>query len=90
MKRKLNFIITQESKTMFFVRLLGKLNVSSRTLYVINTDMAVSLADFTAFFQDEGKSIKRGENHYKLGHVQSCSYSKGELGILVVRGVKIL
>ncbi len=38
--------------------------------------MAVSLADFTVFFQDEGK---RGENYYKSGHVESCSYSKGEL-----------
>ncbi len=68
----------------------SELHVSSRTIYIINTDMAVSLADFTAVLQDEGKSIKRGESHYKSGHVESCSYSKGELGILVVRGGKIL
>ncbi len=65
--------------TTFFVRPLSELQVSSRTIYVINPDMAVSLADFTAFFQDEGKSIKRGENHHKSGHVESCSYTKGEL-----------
>ncbi len=53
--------------------------VSSQTTYVINTDMAVSSADFTVFFEDEGKSIKRGENHYKSGQVESCSCSKGEL-----------
>ncbi len=41
--------------------------------------MAVSLADFTAFFQDKGKSITRDENHYRLGHVESCSYFKGGL-----------
>ncbi len=64
---------------MFFVRPLSELHVSSRTIYVIDTDMAASLADFTAFFQDERKCIKRGENHYKSGHVESCSYSKGEL-----------
>ncbi len=40
-----------------FLRPLSELHVSSRTIYVINTDMAVSLADFTAFFQDKGKSI---------------------------------
>ncbi len=43
---------------MFFVGPLSELQVSFRTIYVINTDMAVSLADFTAFFQDKGKSIK--------------------------------
>ncbi len=53
--------------------------ISSRTIYVINTDMAVSLADFTVFFLDEEKSTQRGETHYKSGHVESCSYLKGEL-----------
>ncbi|CAJ1081208.1 uncharacterized protein LOC111320231 [Xyrichtys novacula] len=41
--------------------------------------MAVTLASFTSFFQDEGKSIKRGENHYKSGHVESGSYAGGEI-----------
>ncbi len=58
--------------------------------HLINTDMAVSLADFTAFFQDEGKSIKRGENHHKSGHVEKCSYSKGELSWPHTRGFQIL
>ncbi len=31
------------------------------------------------FFQEEGKIIKRGENHHKSGHVENCSYSKGEV-----------
>ncbi len=57
----------------------SELHVSSQTIYIISTDMAVSSADFTAFFQDEGKSIKRGENLYKSAHVESCSYSKGKL-----------
>ncbi len=61
------------------MRLLSELHVSSRTIYVINTDMAASLADLTAFFHDEGKSIKRGENCYKSGHFESLSFSKGEL-----------
>ncbi len=51
--------------------------------------MAVSLADFTTFFQDECKSIKRGENPYKSAHVESCSYSKVELVGSVVRGGKM-
>ncbi len=44
--------------------------------------------DFSVFFQDEGKSIKRGENHHKSAHVESCSYSKGEWVGSVVRGRK--
>ncbi len=44
---------------------LSELHVSSQTTYVINTDITISLADFTAFFQDERKSIKRVENRYK-------------------------
>ena len=35
------------------------------------------------FCQGEDKSIKRGENHYKLGHVQSFSYADGEIVGLV-------
>jgi len=43
-----------------------------------HTKTAVTLAHFTSFFQNEAKSIKRGENHYS-GHVESCTYTKGEL-----------
>ncbi len=32
--------------------------------------MAASSADLTAFFQDERKSIKRGENRHKSAHVE--------------------
>ena len=35
------------------------------------------------FFRGEDKSIKRGENHYKLGHVESFSYADGEIVGLV-------
>ena len=31
------------------------------------------------FFQGEDKSIERGENHYKSGHVQSFSYAEGKI-----------
>ena len=35
------------------------------------------------FFQGEDKSIERGENHYKSGHVDSFSYADGEIVGLV-------
>ena len=35
------------------------------------------------FCQGEDKSIKRGENHYKYGHVESFSYVDGEIVGLV-------
>ncbi|KAL7375861.1 hypothetical protein ABVT39_025504 [Epinephelus coioides] len=41
--------------------------------------MAVSLVHFTTFFQGEEKSLKRGENHYKSGHVESFSNASGEM-----------
>ncbi len=44
---------------MFFMRTLSEPHVSSRKIYVINTYMAVSLADFTVFFQDKGELLKK-------------------------------
>ena len=35
------------------------------------------------FFQGDNKTIKRGENHYKLGHVENFSYADGEIVGLV-------
>ncbi len=54
---------------MFFVSSLSELH--------INTDMAISLADFTAFVKDEGKSIKRGENHLKSGLLRAAATGRG-------------
>ncbi len=72
-------MVKKLSKITFFVRLLSELHVLSRTTYVINTDMAVSFADFTAFFRTRGKVLKEVKIIIKSGHVESCSYSKGEL-----------
>ena len=52
------------------------MNYISGLAHVTNTKMAVTLAHFTSFFQNEAKSIKRGENHYKSGHVESCTYTQ--------------
>ena len=35
------------------------------------------------FFQVEDKSIQRGDNQYKFGHVESYSHAGGEIGGLV-------
>ena len=45
--------------------------------------MAVSIFDIMSFFKDEDKSVKRGENHFKSGHVEKCTYSDGQLNGLV-------
>ncbi len=45
----------------------------------MHANMAVSSADSTVFFQDEGKSIKRGENHHESGHVESSEESVGSV-----------
>ncbi len=41
--------------------------------------MTVTSAQFKLFFQNDGKSVKRGENHYKCSRDEHCSYAKGEL-----------
>ena len=41
--------------------------------------MAISLNQFTAFFQGEDKSMERGENHIKSGYVECFSYADGEI-----------
>ena len=40
---------------------------------------ALSIASLSSFFGEEQKSIKKGENHYKSGHVESFTYSQSIL-----------
>ena len=39
----------------------------------------LSIVSLISFFGEEQKSIKKGENHYKSGHVESFTYSQGIL-----------
>ena len=41
--------------------------------------MALSIAAMCCFFQNENKSISRGENHYQWIHVEAFMYSPGVL-----------
>ena len=41
--------------------------------------MAFSISSLCASFEGEIKSISRGENHYKSGHVECISYAQGVL-----------
>ena len=45
----------------------------------IRTKMAFSISSLCAFFEGEIKSISRGENHYKSGHVECITYAQGVL-----------
>ena len=36
-----------------------------------------------SFFKDEERSVNRGENHFKSGHVEQCSYAEGQITGLV-------
>ena len=38
-----------------------------------------SIVSLISFFGEEQKSIRKGENHYKSGHVESFTYSEGIL-----------
>ena len=39
---------------------------------------SLSIASLFSFFTEENKSIRKGENHYKSGHVESFFYEPGE------------
>ena len=45
--------------------------------------MSVSVFDIMSFFNKEEKSVKRGENHFKSGHVEQCFYADGHITGLV-------
>ncbi len=62
----------------FFVKPLSELRLSSHTVYVTNANMAVTLAQFLWFLQNKREWIRRGQNHSKHGHVESCSYANTE------------
>ncbi len=55
-----------------FVKSHSELRLSSRTINITSTNMAVTLAQFLSFLQCKGKCIKRGTNQYKNGRVESC------------------
>ena len=38
---------------------------------------SLSIAALFTFYVNESKSVSRGENHFKSGHVLSCSYFEG-------------
>ena len=44
--------------------------------------MSVSVFDIMSFFKEEEKSVTRGENHFKSGHVEQCLYAGGQIIIV--------
>ncbi len=54
---------------LVFDRPLSELRLLSHTISITNANMAVTLAQFLWFPQNERKWIKRGKNHSKHGHV---------------------
>lgn len=40
---------------------------------------SLSIVSLNLFFGEEPKSIKRGENHYKSGHIESFVYDNGAI-----------
>ena len=92
MQRELKIFVKKFNNVRFCVRPLFELqlfaaldanDIRHHPHFNSGTDMAISLLHFTAFFQWEDKSIERGENHYKSGHVESFSYADGEIVGLV-------
>lgn len=55
------------------------------SLKLKNLAMAVSISSLMSFFIDYRKSMARGKNHYKSGHVEQCSLDAG----LLTSGVRV-
>ena len=91
MQRKLQYFAKKFDNFRSCVKLLCELQVFAALdaydihhhphleLWYRHGNLSAPLHRFTAFFQGEDKSIERGENHYKSGHVESFSYADGEI-----------
>ena len=84
MQRKLKTFVNKFDNFRFYVRplcelqLFAALDANDIRHHHSGTGMEIS-APLHRFFQGEDKSIERGENHYKSGHVQSFSYADGKI-----------
>ena len=89
MQRKLNIFVKKFDNFRFYVRPLCELQLfaalegiwytSQHPHLELGTEMAISLLLSPLYFHGEEKSIERGENHYKSGHVQSFIYADGKI-----------
>jgi len=52
---------------------------SSKQTRIPDKMASLSIATLISFFSEEKKSIRKGENHYKSGHVESFAYQQGVL-----------
>ena len=57
----------------------GQLLPLNSIVDVYHSATMISLSDMMRFFKDEDKSVQRGENPYKSGHVLTCSVYEGQL-----------
>ncbi len=76
---KCQFVMKIFQYHLVSVRPLSELRLSSLTIFVANTNMSVSSAQFLRFLQNVGKWIKRGQNLSKHGRVESCGSANREL-----------
>ena len=86
-ERKLKMFVKKFDNFRFYVRPLCELQLFAALGYDIrhhtrpwnSAQRWRSLCPTSPLFQGEDKSIERGENHYKSGHVESFSYADGEI-----------
>lgn len=76
--RKSQFVVKTMKLSLVLVTPLSQANISGPTRSYMTTLVAVTFGAFQSVFQNEGKSINKGGNPYKSGHVDSCSYAKGD------------
>ena len=79
-------VLSQHALDMFvnLVQWSGYVNTScfhgnKNSVLHNQTKMAFSISSLWAIFEGNLKSISRGENHYKSGHVDYVTYAEGVL-----------
>ena len=60
-------------------RFHGAKNLSSQQTRIPFKMAMLSIALLLSFFLEEKKSIKKGENHFKLDHIEAFTYQQGVL-----------
>ncbi len=70
---KVKFCCQTVKKFFFLVKPHSELCLSSHTISVTSANMAVSLAQFLWFLQNEGKCFQRGENRSIVGTLRAAA-----------------
>ncbi len=72
----LTLFVVNILKNLVFVKPLGELRLSCHTIFLTNTSMAVTLAQFLWFLQNEGKWIEEVKIIISMGTLRAAQQTE--------------